>query len=158
MGLVKIPAMEKEEYDRLIAEGYISRIAFSGRKYPYIAPFLYVFDGQSMYFLSTKYGTKIQYFRQNPYVSVEVEKYTPDLSTYTFVTLSGRLVEVEDPAERKAIREKFIHLIEHNQLSKNVMAALGHSPEEPLESLVKGERSFVWKLVDVTNIVALKNG
>ena len=157
MEIVKIPAMEKEEYDRLIAEGYISRIAFTGRKYPYIAPFLYVYDGTFMYFLSTKYGSKIHYFRQNPYVSVEVEKYTPDLSTYTFVTLSGRLVEVKDPNDKKAIREKFVHLIEHKQLSNKIMAALGHSPEEPLESLVKEERSFVWKLVDIKNLVALKN-
>jgi hypothetical protein len=158
MEIVKIPAMEKEEYDRVIAEGYISRIAFTGRKYPYIAPFLYVFDGQSMYFLSTKYGTKIQYFRQNPYVTVEVEKYTPDLSTYTFVTLSGRLVEVKDAGDKKAVREKFVHLIKHKQLSNNVMVALGHSPEEPLESLVKEERSFVWKLAEVKSITALKNG
>jgi hypothetical protein len=157
MEIVKIPSMEKEEYDRLIAEGYVSRIAFTGRKYPYIAPFLYVFDGRAIYFLSTKYGNKIQYFRQHPYVSVEVEKYTPDLSKYTFVTLSGRLVEVKDPSNKKAVREKFVHLIKHKQLSNNVMAALGHSPEEPLESLVKEERSFVWKLVEVKNIIALKN-
>ena len=157
MEIVKIPPMEKEEYDQLIADSYISRIAFTGRKYPYIAPFLYIFDGQFMYFLSTKYGSKIQYYRQNPDVSVEVEKYTPDLSTYTFVTLSGRLVEVEDPNDKKAIREKFVHLIEHKKLSNKILAALGHSPEEPLESLIKEERSFVWKLVDVKNIVALKN-
>jgi len=38
------------------------------------------------------------------------------------------------------------------------MAALGHSPEEPLESIVKEERSLVWKLVEVKNIAARKNG
>jgi nitroimidazol reductase NimA-like FMN-containing flavoprotein (pyridoxamine 5'-phosphate oxidase superfamily) len=58
MEIVKIPRMEKREYDHLIAEGYISRIAFIGKEYPYIAPFLYVFDGKFMYFLSTKYGKK----------------------------------------------------------------------------------------------------
>ena len=157
MEIVKIPAMEKEEYDRLIAEGYISRIAFTGRKYPYIAPFLYVFDGQFMYFLSTKYESKIQYFRQNPYVSVEVENYTPDLSTYTFVTLSGRLVEVEDASDKKAIREKFVRLIKDRNLSNNILAALGHSPKEPIEAIVREEKSLVWKLVEVKNIVALKN-
>lgn len=157
MEIVKIPQMEKKEYDHLITEGYISRIAFTGRKYPYIAPFLYVFDGKFMYFLSTKYGNKIQYFRQNPYVSVEVENYSPDLSKYTFVTLSGRLVEVEDASEKKAIRENFVRLIKNKNLSNNILAALGHSPGEPLESLVKEERSLVWKLVEVKNIIALKN-
>jgi len=158
MEIVKIPSMEKKDYDQLISDSYISRIAFTGRKYPYIAPFLYVFDGQFMYFLSTKYESKIQYFRQNPYVSVEVENYTPDLSTYTFVTLSGRLVEVEDASDKKAIREKFVRLIKDRNLSNNILAALGHSPKEPIESIVREEKSLVWKLVDVKNIVALKNG
>ena len=158
MEIVKIPSMEKKDYDQLISDSYISRIAFTGRKYPYIAPFLYVFDGQFMYFLSTKYESKIQYFRQNPYVSVEVENYTPDLSKYTFVTLSGRLVEVEDASDKKAIREKFVRLIKDRNLSNNILAALGHSPKEPIESIVREEKSLVWKLVDVKNIVALKNG
>jgi hypothetical protein len=43
--------MSKKEYDKLINEQYISRIAFKG-KYPYIAPFMYVFDGKYFYFLS----------------------------------------------------------------------------------------------------------
>ena len=157
MEIVKIPPMEKKDYDQLISDGYVCRIAFAGRKYPYIAPFLYVFDGTFMYFLSTNYGYKIQYFRQNPYVSVEVENYTPDLSKYTFVTLSGRLMEVEDVNEKKAIREKFVRLIKDRNLSNNIMAALGHSPEEPIESIVKEEKSLVWKLVEVKNIIALKN-
>jgi nitroimidazol reductase NimA-like FMN-containing flavoprotein (pyridoxamine 5'-phosphate oxidase superfamily) len=157
MKLVKIPRMEKEEYDQLIADGYVSRIAFTGNDYPYIAPFLYVFDGRFMYFLSTKYGYKIQHFRRNPNVAVEVERYSPDLSKYTFVTLSGRLVEVEDTEQKKAVRENFVHRIKEKNLSKSVMAALGHSPDDPLDALVTEERSLVWKLTDVTEIIALKN-
>jgi nitroimidazol reductase NimA-like FMN-containing flavoprotein (pyridoxamine 5'-phosphate oxidase superfamily) len=157
MKIVKIPHMTKREYDQLIADSYISRIAFIDDKYPYIAPFLYVFDDRFMYFLSTNYGYKIQHFRQSPYVTVEVESYSLDLSTYTFVTLSGRLVEIEDASEKKAIRESFVHLIKDKNLSKSVMAALGHAPDDPLESLVTEERSLVWKLTDITEIIALKN-
>ncbi|KUK00855.1 MAG: uncharacterized protein PWQ74_403 [Methanobacteriaceae archaeon] len=47
MGIVKIPLMTKEEYDEFIGEKFLSRIAFSG-EYPYIAPFLYVFDGEHL--------------------------------------------------------------------------------------------------------------
>lgn len=72
MEIVKMPKMEKKEYDRLIREQYIARIAFKGKKYPYIAPFLYVFDEKYLYFLSTRYGKKIEYFRQDPYVTVEI--------------------------------------------------------------------------------------
>ena len=157
MEIVKIPRMEKKEYDTLISEGYLSRIAFIGDKYPYIAPFLYVFDGNFMYFLSTRYGKKIQFFRQHPYVSVEVERTSSDLSWYNFVTLQGRLVEVDDSIEKKIIRQKFIGMIREKNLSKNILAALGHSPQEPIESIASEERSCIWKLTGVTDIVALKN-
>ncbi|MCE7697644.1 MAG: pyridoxamine 5'-phosphate oxidase family protein, partial [Methanobacterium paludis] len=89
MDILKIPIMNKREYDELINEQYISRIAFKG-KYPYIAPFMYVFNGKSLYFLSTKYGKKIQLFRKNPKVAIEIEKYADDLSEFRFVTLQGR--------------------------------------------------------------------
>jgi len=157
MEIVKIPRMDKKDYDKLISEGYISRIAFMGERYPYVAPFLYVFDGNFMYFLSTKYGKKIQYFRKNPYISVEVEKYTQDLSNYTFVTMQGRLEEVRDAIEKKKIRQKFVQMIKDRNLSTNILAALGHSPKDPIDAIGTEERSCIWKLVGVEDIVALRN-
>ena len=157
MYILKIPRMEKREYDRLIEKGYICRIAFQGEKYPYIAPFLYVFDGSFLYFLSTKYGKKQDYFRKSPYVSVEIEKYTKDLSSYMFVTLQGYLEEVNDSIEKKIIREKFVDLIVERNLSCNILAALGHSPQDPPAAIAEEERSLVWKLVGVKDLVALKN-
>jgi len=157
MEIVKIPNMNKAEYDQLIEEGFISRIAFQGSKYPYIAPFLYVFDGKFLYFLATKYGRKNDLFRQHPYVSVEIEKYSSDLSCYTFVTMQGYLVQLEDAIEKKIVREKFVSMIRAHNLSQNILAALGHKPEEPLEAIASEERSNIWKLTGVTDIVALKN-
>lgn len=157
MEIIKIPKMEKKEYDRLIEEGYVSRIAFQGEKYPYIAPFLYVFDGKFLYFLSTKYGRKVNLFRESPYVSVEVEKYSKDLSCYTFVTMQGRIEEVTDSIEKKIVRENFVNLIKEKKLSNNILAALGHSPQDPPESIAREERSMVWRLSGVKDIVALKN-
>ncbi|HII06341.1 MAG TPA: pyridoxamine 5'-phosphate oxidase family protein [Methanotrichaceae archaeon] len=158
MEVVKIPSMEKREYDRLINDEHVCRIAFKGDRYPYVAPFVYVFDGRFMYFLSTKYGKKIEFFREDPHVSVEVERYAPDLSSYSFVTLRGRLVEVYDPEEKRAVREGFVGLIRNKNLSRNVLLALGHSPEDPLDLIVEEERSLIWKLVDVEKIVGLKDG
>lgn len=157
MEIVKIPKMEKEEYDALISEGYIARIAFQGEKYPYIAPFLYVFDGRFLYFLSTKYGRKNELFRKSPYVSVEVEKFTKDLSCYTFVTMQGYLRQEEDSILKKVVREKFVNMIREKHLSKNILAALGHKPGDPIESIASEERSNIWKLTGVVDIVALKN-
>ena len=157
MDILKIPRMEKEEYDRLIKENYVSRIAFKGDSYPYVAPFLYVFDGHNLFFLSTKYGKKIQYFNENPNVAVAIERLSPDLSSYTFVTLLGKLVEVTDRTEGRRVRQQFVNMINTRGLSSNVVAALGHSPAEPLESIVNENRSLVWKLDKVEEIVALKN-
>ncbi|MDG6256269.1 MAG: pyridoxamine 5'-phosphate oxidase family protein [Methanomicrobiaceae archaeon] len=157
MDIVKIPRMEKQEYDRLIDEGYVCRIAFQGDKYPYIAPFLYVFDGKFLYFLSTKYGRKNDLFKKHPYVSVEVEKYTSDLSSYTFVTMQGYLVQEEDAITKKIVRKKFVDMIEERNLSTNILAALGHQPDEPVDAITAEERSNIWKLTGVVDIVALKN-
>ena len=155
---LKIPRMPRSEYDKLIERQYISRIAFEGKGHPYIAPFMYVFDKKYLYFLSTKYGRKMAYFAANPRVSVEIEEYTPDLSTFTFVSLQGRLEEVRNPAQKKKVRELFVDMIARKQLSHHVLAALGHNPDESLDILVREERSAVWKLVGVKDIVALKNG
>ncbi len=43
-------------------------------------------------------------------------------------------------------------------LSSRVLTAWGIPPSEPIEALEKEERSMVWKLVGVKDIVALKNG
>jgi nitroimidazol reductase NimA-like FMN-containing flavoprotein (pyridoxamine 5'-phosphate oxidase superfamily) len=155
---VKIPRMPKTEYDSLIKRHYVSRIAFGACEHPYIAPFMYVFDGKYLYFLSTKYGRKMEYFKSNPKVSVEIEEYTPDLSAFTFVSLQGFLEEVTDPSQKKKVREQFVGMIKNKGLSPHVLSALGHSPADSPETIVTQERSMVWKLVGVKDIVALKNG
>ena len=156
MKVLKIPLMSKKEYDEFIKDQYVSRIGFKG-EYPYIAPFLYVFDGKFIYFLSTKYGKKVQLFQNNPQVAVEIEEYADDMSSYRFVTLQGHLNEVNNQEEKQKVRKMFMNMIKEKNLSNKIMAALGHSPADPLESLITEERSFVWKLVDVQEIVALKN-
>jgi nitroimidazol reductase NimA-like FMN-containing flavoprotein (pyridoxamine 5'-phosphate oxidase superfamily) len=153
----KIPRMSKAEYDDLIRSQHVARIAFRGDEHPYVAPFMYVFDGKFLYFLSTRYGRKIAYFKSNPRVSVEIEEYAPDLSSFTFVSLQGSLEEVQHPPKKKEVRNRFIDMIQQKRLSPKALAALGHSPGDPVQALAEEERSMVWKLVGVTDIVALKN-
>lgn len=157
MDIVKMPFMEKSEYDRLIGEQYVCRIAFKGKAHPYIAPFLYVFDGRFMYFLSTKYGRKVEFFKDNPLAAVEVERYSYDLSNFSFVSLFGRLTAVEDPTEKQRVRKMFIEMIRSRGLSLNVLSALGHSPDDPMEIILSEERNIIWKLVEVKEIIGLKD-
>ncbi|MGA9098249.1 MAG: pyridoxamine 5'-phosphate oxidase family protein [Methanotrichaceae archaeon] len=157
MDIVKMPFMEKSEYDQLIGEQYVCRIAFNGKSHPYITPFLYVFDGKFMYFISTKYGRKVEYFKDNPLVAVEVERYSYDLSNFSFVSLFGRLTEVENQKEKQRVRKMFIEMIRSRGLSFNVLSALGYSPDEQLESIISEERNIIWKLVKVKEIIGLKD-
>jgi uncharacterized protein len=158
MDPVKIPKMTKAEYDSLIRRQHLSRIAFGSCGHPYIAPFMYVFDGKYLYFLSTKYGRKMEYFKSNPQVSVEIEEYASDFSSFNFVSLQGFLEEVQDPLQKKKVREEFVDMIRDKALSTRVLSAFGHTARDAPEVIAKEERSVVWKLVGVRDIVALKNG
>jgi hypothetical protein len=53
----------------------------------------------------------------------------------------------------------FVNLIKSKSLSSNVLSALGHSPQEPVEVLLLDEKSSVWKLVGVKvdEILGLKS-
>jgi hypothetical protein len=56
------------------------------------------------------------------------------------------------------VRERFVEMIAKNRLSPHVLTALGHSMDDSPDVIVREERSLVWKLVGVKDIVALKNG
>jgi nitroimidazol reductase NimA-like FMN-containing flavoprotein (pyridoxamine 5'-phosphate oxidase superfamily) len=71
--------------------------------------------------------------------------------------MQGYLEEVTDSIEKKLIRQEFVDLIKERRLSKNILAALGHSPQDPPEAIAMEERSLVWKLTGVMDMVALKN-
>ena len=157
MNLVKIPGQKKQDYDELIKDGYLARVAFQDTPFPYIAPFLYVFDGRHIYFMPTKYGKKIEMVRKNPNVAVYIEKLSPDLATHRFVTLRGRVEEVADINKRHEIRESFAYMIQQKKLSHNILPVLGYKPEETVSAIIGDERTVVWRLVGVEEIVALKN-
>jgi len=50
-------------------------------------------------------------------------------------------VEVEDPETKSLVRERFVELIQKKNLSSNVLSALGHSPDEPVEALLTEGRN-----------------
>ena len=87
---------------------------------------------------------------------MEIEEYEKDFSDFSFVVLSGKLIEINDEKKDENIRKDFVDMIKKRRLSKNIMIALGHSPEDPLESIVDEKRSIVWKLIDVEEIKAFK--
>lgn len=158
MDPLKIPKQSKEEYDDLIKRQYLSRIAFIGPDNPYIAPFMYVFDGRFLYFLSTRYGRKVEYMKTNPRVSVEIEEYSSDLSVFRFVSLQGFLEEVVNQEKTILIKGMFVDMVRKNNLSSHILTAFGHSADDDVNVITNDDRCAVWMLKGVTDIVALKNG
>jgi nitroimidazol reductase NimA-like FMN-containing flavoprotein (pyridoxamine 5'-phosphate oxidase superfamily) len=77
-----------------------------------------------LHFHFTDYGTKIALLKEGFPVCVEIEKYTPNLSEYAFVTLTGTLKLVEDEAERRAAIQKMAEA-GNAKLSTNFLCAHG---------------------------------
>jgi uncharacterized protein len=57
-----------------------------------------------------------------------------------------------------SLKNDFRRGVKKKNLSSNVLSALGHSPNEPINALLNEEQNNVWRLagVDVRNILGLK--
>ena len=155
MSIVKLPWMSDAEVNALIGTQIICRIAFSGDGYPYLAPFRYVTMGGTLYFHFTDYGKKMRLLKQDARCCVQIERYTPDLSRYSFVSLRGRLEEVTDPGERS----KAVQLFKETgkTLSTKFLAAHGLDPKGGWEAFTADKDIVIVKLVGVVERVGLKN-
>ena len=155
MAEVKMPKMNEEEIDQLISEQFLCRIAFKG-DYPYVAPFQYIFQNKTLYFHFTDYGKKISFFKQETPVCVEIEHYTPNLSEYQFVVLTGKLVLVEDSEERKLAIEKMAQEGK-SRLSANFLIAHGFSKGSDWNAFTAEKPILILKLDEVTEKTGLKS-
>lgn len=156
LSVVRLPKMEKYEIDKLIRDQMLCRIAFKGSKYPYLAPFQYVVVDGYLYFHFTDYGKKMRLLERDKRVCVEIEKYRPDLSEYSFVVLRGRLKVVADPEERAKAIERMAK--EGKQkLSTNFLAAHGFKEEEGWSSLTQEKPMVIVKLEETKQTIGLKS-
>ena len=148
--------MEEREIEKLIRGQMLCRIAFKGDKYPYMAPFQYVFMNGSLYFHFTDYGKKKKLLEKDKRVCVEIEKYQKDLSEYSFVVLRGTLKVVTDPEERARVIKRIAE--EGKQkLSKNYLAAHGLKKEEGWSALTPEKPLVIVKLEEIAEEIGLKS-
>ena len=126
-----------------------------GDEYPYLSPFRYVSMRGTLYFHFTDYGKKMRLIKQDDRCCVQIERYAPDLSSYSFVSLRGRLEEVTDPEERK----KAVGLFRETgrTLSTRFLAAHGLDPKDGWGAFTVDKDLVIVKLVDVVEKVGLKN-
>ena len=156
MSIQKLPKMDKIEIEKLISEQRLCRIAFKGKEYPYIAPFQYVRIDEVLFFHFTDYGKKIALIEKDNRVCVEIEKYSPDLSSYNFVILRGELEEVKDLKQKSKVIKKIAQEGKAN-LSKNFLTAHGIKKEEGWDSLSKKKKLLIVKLKNIKEIIGLKS-
>jgi nitroimidazol reductase NimA-like FMN-containing flavoprotein (pyridoxamine 5'-phosphate oxidase superfamily) len=154
---VKLPRMSKAEIDQLLSEQFLCRIAFRGKRAPYIAPFQYVFIDGVLYFHFTDYGRKMGLLEEGNAVCVEIERYTPNLSEYSFVVLVGKLQGVTDSQEKAEAIAQMVKDAESKGVSANFLPAHGVPSEAGWSALNAEKPIIVVKLVDVAEVVGLKS-
>jgi nitroimidazol reductase NimA-like FMN-containing flavoprotein (pyridoxamine 5'-phosphate oxidase superfamily) len=148
--------MGKGEIISLLQQQMLCRIAFKGDKYPYMAPFQYVFIDGFLYFHFTDYGKKMRLLEKDKRVCVEIEKYNPDLSVYNFVVLRGELEVVRDPQERAKVINR-ISEEGKQKLSTKFLAAHGFEQEEGWSSFTPERPVVIVKLKKVAEEIGLKS-
>lgn len=150
----KLPPMTKQEVGRLLESSRICRMALNDSPQPYIIPLDYVYVNGRMYFHFANYGRKVDLFKKDPHVSVEVDRYNDAITEYESVTLMGTLALVTDPAEKRMATEALISRIDSRGGKENVAAR--HGFESMDQGTLSSERSMVLRL-DVVDYVALKS-
>ena len=153
---VKMPRMKENEIEQLVRAQFLCRIAFKGDLQPYIAPFQYVVIDGTLYFHFTDYGKKMSFFKQETPVCVEIERYTPNLSEYQFVVLTGKLRLVEDREERKMAIRKMAE-VGKQKLSPNFLVAHGFSQGSDWGAFSEEKPILIIKLGEVTERTGLKS-
>jgi hypothetical protein len=102
-----------------------------------------------LYFHFTDYGNKMSLFKEGFPVCVEIEKYSPDLSQYAFVTLTGTLELVTNEEERREAIEKMAE-IGRAKLSANFLCAHGFESHSGWSALNAGQPIMIIKLEKVS--------
>jgi hypothetical protein len=148
--------MTKQEIQELIEQQILCRIAFKGREYPYIAPFQYVTMNGILYFHFTNYGKKMGMLKANSRACVEIESYSPDLSEYKFVALTGKLQLVTDREEKSQAIKALVKEGE-KRLSRNFLIAHGLSKSEEWSSLETEKPLVIVKLAEIVETIGLKS-
>ena len=98
----------------------------------------------------------MSFFKQGTPVCVEIERYTPNLSEYEFVVLSGNLKLVENHEERKKAIMKMAEVGKH-QLSPNFLVAHGFPQGSDWGEFTDDQPILILKLDDVREKTGLKS-
>jgi hypothetical protein len=148
--------MTENEIELILAKKKICRIAFFDGKYPYIAPFQYVYENGTLYFHFTDYGKKKKILNKNKNVCVSIEDLEPDLSNFCFITIQAELKEVTNQEEKDRIVEKMASEGKNN-FSANFLSAHGLEKQKGWDLLKKQKKINILKLMNIKKRIGLKS-
>ncbi|NVM46295.1 MAG: pyridoxamine 5'-phosphate oxidase family protein [Candidatus Lokiarchaeota archaeon] len=147
--------MTEEEIISVLNNENICRIAFIEDLYPYICPFQYIYIKDQLYFHFTNYGKKMKIISKNKNVCVSIEKFEPDLSSYYFISIQGKLVLIKAKEILKEIIEQIFNKAKEN-FSVNFLTAHGFKKEDGWENLID-DNLLIYKLEESSRRIGLKS-
>ncbi|MBD3255647.1 MAG: hypothetical protein GF383_11180 [Candidatus Lokiarchaeota archaeon] len=156
MSLVKLPKMSDAEIKNIIAHENICRIAFIDNDYPYIAPFQYIVEDDSLYFHFTNYGKKMEILENNNHVCVSIESFHSDLSYYSFISIQGILERVIQAQDIKKIAEKLANAASE-KFSNSFLSVHGFDREKGWKELSSKSDLFIYKLKETGERIGLRS-
>jgi nitroimidazol reductase NimA-like FMN-containing flavoprotein (pyridoxamine 5'-phosphate oxidase superfamily) len=124
--------MNEAEIQLMLSNVLIGRLAMAdGEGRPYVIPIPFCWLDNSIYLRLPMKGRKASILKNNNQVCFEADSFSNDLSDYASVLVEGRLVPVENLAEKSSVKvannEKYNRLRNGNRP--------GHGRATPIEDL-----------------------
>ncbi len=155
MSVIKLPKMEEKEIKEAINSHNLCRIAFIDDEYPYISPFQYISIEDILYFHFTDYGKKKEILSKNPNVCISIENFEPNLSSYYFISMQGKLELVEDNELKKEVINQMAKSA-RSKYSKNFLSAHGFEKNKGWEIFAQ-KNQLIYKFKQVGPPIGLKS-
>ncbi|MHA2430287.1 MAG: pyridoxamine 5'-phosphate oxidase family protein [Promethearchaeota archaeon] len=147
--------MNEKEIKEAITSQNLCRIAFIDNEYPYISPFQYVFIDDTLYFHFTDYGKKKEILSNNTNVCVSIEKFEPDLSSYYFISMQGKLELVENKEMKIEVINQMLQSA-RSKFSTTFLSAHGFESNKDWD-VFTGEGQLIYKFIQVGPSIGLKS-
>ena len=131
--------MSPHEIETLLDQTLIGRLCMADRDgRPYTIPLPFAWLNDALYLRLPLTGRKGDILRHNDRVCFEVDSFTPTLDDYASVLIEGRLVAVEDAAEKAQV--KAINEQKYNRLRAGHRPGHGraHAPERTAHAQDRG--------------------
>jgi nitroimidazol reductase NimA-like FMN-containing flavoprotein (pyridoxamine 5'-phosphate oxidase superfamily) len=155
MTIIKLPTMSDKEIKEAIKSQNLCRIAFIDDEFPYISPFQYVYIDEILYFHFTDYGKKKKILSKNNNVCISIEHFEPDLSSYYFISMKGKLDLVEDEFLRKEVINQMVKSAK-SKYSYNFLSAHGFEKSQGWDAFTTKNQT-IYKFIQTGNPIGLKS-